>query len=300
MKKIFSILAACLLTGALNAQTTTELKNILSAGAVTATGTITTQNLVPAGTATANSAVELELQNHSMASIQITGTYTGVLSIQTTINGSVWATVSNAVTLKNLITGANSATIASATQGQFGLAVDGISKIRVTGLAAVTGTATVTIRAVVGSPFVSINNPIPAGTANIGTVTQGAAGANAWLAEPRTGTTNGTTTTALNSAATTNATVLKATAGMVFYIGLHNTTAAAKYFRLYNKATAPTVGTDVPVQIITVPANSSKELTINYGLKFATGIGYAITNAATVLDATAVAAGDVLLTINWQ
>lgn len=301
MKKI--ILAVTFLLNYLLSftQTTTELSNILSAQSATATGTITTQNLVPAGTATAGSAVEIVLVNHSMASIQITGTYTGVLSVQSTVDGSNWITISNALALKNLITGVQSATIASATQSQFGLSTDGFAKIRVTGLAAMTGTATVTIKAVSGSPFVTLSNAIPTGTGSIGTVQPGnTANTTPWLIEPRTGTTNATTSTAVNSAASTNATNLKATAGMIFNITAMNVTASTKYIRIYNKATAPTVGTDIPVMVVAVPATSSKEITINYGLKLATGIGFAITGAATATDATAVAAGDVQLLINWQ
>lgn len=293
MKKIIlviSFLSACIL---LRAQTTSETSSILAGQFATATGTITTQNLVPTGTATANSAVEISLGNHTTASIQITGTYTGALSIQTTVNGTTWITSSDATALKNKATGVSTATIASATQAQFIFTCESLTKFRVTGLAAMTGTATVTIRAVSGGSYVYLaGTPTfnPGNTANT----------TAWLMESRTGTTNGTTTTTLNSAATTNAANVKATAGLVFNISVMNTSAATKYVRLYNKATAPTVGTDVPVMVIAVPATSSKEITINYGLKFATGIGYSITNAAGATDATAVAAGDVQLLINWQ
>jgi len=124
---------------------------------------------------------------------------------------------------------------------------------------------------------------------------------NAVNATPVTYATNSTTTVSLNSAATTNATLVKATAGIVYTIQANNTTASAKYLRLYNLTTAPTVGTSTPVMVITIPASSSIDLAIGaVGLKFATGISYAITNAAAYLDATAVAAGDVQLLINYQ
>lgn len=113
-------------------------------------------------------------------------------------------------------------------------------------------------------------------------------------------TTNGTTTSNLNSAATTNATNLKATAGLLYSVTANNTTAAAKFIRFYNLAAAPTVGTSTPVLVITVPANSSVSFSWPLGMTFSTGIGYSITNAAAYLDATAVAAGDVQLTVQWQ
>lgn len=103
----------------------------------------------------------------------------------------------------------------------------------------------------------------------------------------------------LNSAASTNATlVLTGTSGLhAFYAT--NTGAAAAYVKLYNKATAPTVGTDVPAMIMVVPAAAAGVpgvcvLPIGYqGFRFALGLGLAITGAAADADTTAVAAGQV-------
>lgn len=96
------------------------------------------------------------------------------------------------------------------------------------------------------------------------------------------------------AAATTNATSAKASAGRVFGWQLTNTTAAAKYVRLYNLATAPTVGTSTPVYNIVLPANATVNASFPMGIAHSTGIAYAITNAIADLDATAVAANDVL------
>lgn len=104
----------------------------------------------------------------------------------------------------------------------------------------------------------------------------------------------------LNSAATTNAALIKA--GLTSIIGtlsLMNTSAAARYVRLYNKATAPTVGTDVASIVIAIPATSSKEITLtDDSWYFPLGLGIAITAAATRLDATITAADDVSVYIN--
>ena len=98
----------------------------------------------------------------------------------------------------------------------------------------------------------------------------------------------------INSAATTNATSVKASAGTVFNVLCSNTGAAAAYVKFYNKATAPTVGTDVPVITITVPASGTVLLpTSLVGIRFTTGIGLAITNLAADSDTTAVAANQV-------
>lgn len=97
----------------------------------------------------------------------------------------------------------------------------------------------------------------------------------------------------LNSAATTNATSVKATAGRVYSLLLSNQNAAARFFKLYNKASAPTVGTDIPVAVIPVPASSTLVLELGtFGVQFGTGIAYAVTGAIGDTDTTVITAGD--------
>lgn len=96
----------------------------------------------------------------------------------------------------------------------------------------------------------------------------------------------------LSAAATTNATSVKASAGSVFKIVGDNTAAAKKYLKLYNKASAPTVGTDTPVMTICLPASATFSIDLP-ALYFATGIAYAITGAAADADTTALSAGDI-------
>lgn len=135
---------------------------------ITATGNITIQNSVPAGTATAGSAVLTgALAGSNVLGVQVTGTYTGALSLQCTIDGTNWITIGGLV-FTNVNTQAQSATITTATVGIFQCDVAGFNQARVTGLAAMTGTAVVTLRASLGQGLVSLDSPIPAGTAIIG------------------------------------------------------------------------------------------------------------------------------------
>lgn len=98
----------------------------------------------------------------------------------------------------------------------------------------------------------------------------------------------------INSAANTNATLIKATAGTLYNIGASNTGAAAAFIKLYNKATAATVGTDVPVLTLVVPAGGNVDFDLGpMGHRFTTGISLAITNLAADTDTTAVAASQV-------
>jgi hypothetical protein len=103
----------------------------------------------------------------------------------------------------------------------------------------------------------------------------------------------------VNSLATTNgALILAGTSGLQAFYAT-NTGAAAAFVKLYNKATAPTVGTDVPEMIIPVPAAvagvpGAVELTPGFNAyRFALGLGIAITGGAADADTTAVAAGQV-------
>jgi hypothetical protein len=105
----------------------------------------------------------------------------------------------------------------------------------------------------------------------------------------------------VTSAASTNAAVIKASAGNIRRLVVNNTTATARFLKLYNKATAPTVGTDVPVAIITVPAMGQVNLDCKAtGLVFGTGIGIALTAAAAYTDVAAVAAGALIVKISYN
>lgn len=98
----------------------------------------------------------------------------------------------------------------------------------------------------------------------------------------------------LNSAATTNLTSVKNSAGTLYNLVARNTGAAAAYLKLYNKASAPVVATDVPVLVIEIAAGGLVPLSFGaVGHRFATGIALAITGAQADTDATAVAAGQV-------
>lgn len=102
------------------------------------------------------------------------------------------------------------------------------------------------------------------------------------------------TASTLNSAATTNATSVKNAAGNLYSIAASNVNAAARFLKIYNKASAPTVGTDVPVLVIPIAASAVVNINFGtYGLRLGTGIALAITGAAADNDTTAIGAADV-------
>jgi hypothetical protein len=98
----------------------------------------------------------------------------------------------------------------------------------------------------------------------------------------------------VQSAATTNATSVKTSSGVLNQAILTNNAATIAYIKFYNKASAPVVGTDVPIATFSIPANGVPlVITPPVGIAFSTGIAYAITGAAADADATAVAVNQV-------
>jgi hypothetical protein len=79
-----------------------------------------------------------------------------------------------------------------------------------------------------------------------------------------------------------------------------NNSAAAKFVKFYNKATAPVVGTDVPVMTLQVPAGASVVATLPGGLAFSAGLGIGASGAVTDADTTALAAFDIVGTVFFQ
>ena len=113
--------------------------------------------------------------------------------------------------------------------------------------------------------------------------------------------------TRLLSAATTNITNVKATAGWIMGGLVFNVNAAARYLKIYDKATAPVLASDTPIFTVILPAGSGTapgvinlaELFGGEGHYFTNGIGFAITGALVDTDTTAIGANDVVLNLNW-
>lgn len=234
------------------------------------------------GTPVAGGTVAGDVSRASNVMALCTGTFAGV---NVTFEGSLEATGdTNWFGVQAVRTNANTietATGVLAAQPVYGweMSVNALKRVRVRCTARTSGTQS--WRFVQGT---YATEPIPA--------------AQVSATQPVSGTISNTPTTPtpsnITSAATTNATSVKATAGTVYSLVASNTGAAAAFLKLYNKASAPTVGTDVPVLTISIPAGGT--VTIPFGAtghRFTTGIALAITNLAADSDTTAVAAGQV-------
>ena len=112
-----------------------------------AMGTITTRNVSTLWKATGNSAVVLPVEGpYSVLAIQTTGTYTGALTVQSSVDGLTWVSYAGSQIL-NMNTGLYLATITSALQSTFQVDISRMKYVRVTALAAVTGSVRVTMAA---------------------------------------------------------------------------------------------------------------------------------------------------------
>lgn len=96
----------------------------------------------------------------------------------------------------------------------------------------------------------------------------------------------------VSAAATTNATNAKPTSGTVLMVTGYNAAAAARYLKFYNKASAPTVGTDTPRKTLYLPAESPFAIPMDDF--YSQGIAFALTTGAVDSDTGALTSGDVL------
>jgi lipoprotein-anchoring transpeptidase ErfK/SrfK len=131
-----------------------------------------------------------------------------------------------------------------------------------------------------------------------GTVTANQGGT--WTAVPNAATSGGSTASHAISAASTNATSVKGSAGQIYGFSISNTNASARYFKLFNKASAPTLGTDTPIMTVQVPGNGTVIRAFPVGLTLGTGIAYAATGALADLDTTVIGAGDLSLDLDYK
>lgn len=108
-------------------------------------------------------------------------------------------------------------------------------------------------------------------------------------------TSGGLTTYHLVSAATTNATVVKASAGQLYGYYIYNNATSMRKVAFHNTASAPTAGASI-FFTINLPASAAANVEFAMGIAFSSGIAITTVTDNTDAGATAVASGD--LTIN--
>lgn len=101
----------------------------------------------------------------------------------------------------------------------------------------------------------------------------------------------------LVSGASTNSTLIIGAVAQLYTMTASNTNAAVRYLKVYDKATAPTVGSDTPKQTIALPPSgaTAPQLGTAIGQSYSAGIGFALTTGAADSDTGAVAASEILV-----
>lgn len=212
-----------------------------------------------------------DLSQYSALRIGISGTFVGTISYQSSFDGVLWIS-------QPLTQGGTSGIIGSTTTVP-GIAWGPIGSryFRLLLSAYTSGSATIAIQyisAALAPSAVGLN----AGSNLIG---------GTYIA-------TGSSPSAFSTtgAASTNATSVKTSSGSLFEISVSNPTASPVFFKFYNKASAPTVGTDVPILTIPVPAGGTAIESFGAnGKRLTTGLAWALTGAVAATDTAAVAAG---------
>jgi len=257
------------------------------------------------GAITASSqTVAADVTQASNLMIFVTGTFTGHnCTFEGSIDGGtnwfgIQAVRSNSNTIE-LVTGV----IATGHAYAWELSVNALTNFRVRATAHASGTANwrFTLGSFATEPIpatqVSATQPVSGTvTANIGTgaLAAGAAAIGDVGVQYRATATGAASQSNFVAAATTNATVIKGSAGRLLGYVLTNNAAAVRYVKLHNSATAPTAGAGVVGTIGVPPNGGTVAFQMEGGIGFATGISITTVTGAAAADATAVAAADIV------
>lgn len=175
-----------------------------------------------------------------------------------------------------------------------GVSGTGVQRVTIasdsTGQVAIAGTVTVASHAVTNAGTFAVQNnaATPTGTNAIGTITLDDVG-------------TGWSISAANSAASTNATSAKGSAGRLHGYSVFNSNASPRYLKIYNKASAPTVGSDTPFMRVLIPAGGgANAFWPSPGITMGTGIAWALTTGAADSDSGAVAANEIQVQVIYS
>lgn len=249
---------------------------------------ISTTNWTSAtGSNTANT-ISVAGMNTVTVAMHNTSTMTaGVLTFEVSPDNTNWFPV--AMARIDSYTVETSYTLATVADRAWSTSVDGFTNFRVRLSTVITGSGTasvfVTAQTYAIEPIVSVGQATPSnlqGQMNI---------------LPQT--TGGLTTYHLVSAATTNATNVKASAGQLYGWYIYNSNASARKLAFHNTAGTPTAGASILFTII-VPGTSAANVFSETGIAFGTGIGISTVTDLTDAGTTAVALNDLNINLFYK
>jgi len=104
----------------------------------------------------------------------------------------------------------------------------------------------------------------------------------------------------LDAAGTTNDTLIAAGARRLASVDIFNAAAYPIYLRLYDKVTAPVVGTDIAKRVFAIPTLTNVHIVWGDGDSYLVGLGLGLTKNPAYNDATAVADHDAQIVLNYD
>lgn len=110
----------------------------------------------------------------------------------------------------------------------------------------------------------------------------------------------------LIAANSNNSTLIAAGEHGVHGVQLSGIGSAPAYLKLYDKVTAPTCGTDVPVKVLAIPAAATaangavNNVSISLGTAFHAGLGICVVTGIADTDNTSPAAATYNINIDWK
>jgi hypothetical protein len=241
--------------------------------------------------------VQIELGEHiTNVSVAVRGTFTGVnLGFFGSLDGTTWFPTEAVRSAGNVVE-TTTGVIATAigTTYSWDVAVGGYRFLSVLSSAYTTGPATIMFSAYSGgveaAPVVQSHAVTLASTV----LAAGTALAHDTGQQYRANATGAASKLHLVSAATTNATVVKASQGRLLGWTITNTNAAARKVAFHNLATTPTAGAAVFMAVM-VPPNGIAQVALEGGIGFSAGIGITTVTEAADTGVTAVGQGDLVI-----
>jgi hypothetical protein len=245
--------------------------------------TIEQADSVATGNITANNqAVTLAVpQGMYSASFSITGTYVATANFEMSLDsGTTWF----ALACARSDVAAGSIAISTGTGGVWEAALPaGTTHVRLRGSGFGSGTLVARVACAVAAyePAISANVLSVPANQSIVASTRSSNGSNVYRN--------------INTGAGAN---VKGSSCNLYAFQATNLAASARFVKLYNKGSAPTVGTDTPLLTVAIPAGQSVSLSsADLGATFTLGLGIAATQAIADADTTLAAANEVVTNI---
>lgn len=263
-------------------------------GAVTQSGNFLVQGNVAAGTTDTGNGVKASGVFNTVAPTYTNGQRS---DLQTDVNGFLKVNIAAGTNAGGTSSNFSSAFPASGTAvgasdgtNMKPLAVDGSGNLKVNiaagGVAAATDNSAFSAGTGTGLPIMAVFNDSISAAASGDVAVPRMSAARQLLVADQAYTSGGWSPGHVVAGASTNASSIKGSAGQLGNVYAANSDTTWAYVKFFNKASAPTLGTDTPVFVMALPPGGGGSHPIPAGLQFTTGIAMAITAGAPDADTT--------------